>query len=130
MYAITRPPSLEDAPEIFAGVSSLEERLEHLISELFDFYERGAPYIETDFQERQLPMVQEWEAHMRATIEGLVREALLPARPDEDTVRAVSALLDFYTFKSFLDRDVQKEQAAKTMNEMLLCWIDRSSRDR
>jgi AcrR family transcriptional regulator len=130
MYAITRPPSLEDAPEIFAGVSSLEERLEHLISELFDFYERGASYIETDFQERQLPMVQEWEAHMRATIEGLVREALLPARPDEDTVRAVSALLDFSTFKSFLDRDVQKEQAAKTMNEMLLCWIDRSSRDR
>ena len=27
MYAITRPPSLEDAPQIFAGASSLEERL-------------------------------------------------------------------------------------------------------
>ena len=72
MYAITRPPSLEDAPEIFARAHSLEERLERLIiSELFDFYERGAPYIETDFQEQQLPIVQEWEAHMRATIEGL-----------------------------------------------------------
>ena len=124
MYAITRPPSLEDAPEIFAGARTLEERLERLISELFDFYERGAPYIETDFQERQLPVVQEWEAYMRATIAGLVREALLPAEPDERTVGPVSALLDFSTFKSFMDRDIRKEQAAKTMSEVLLCWID------
>jgi AcrR family transcriptional regulator len=130
MYAITRPPSLEDAPRIFAGASSFEERLGRLVSELFDFYERGAPYIETDFQERQLPVVQEWEAHMRATIAGLVREALLAAGPDEGTVQAVSALLDFSVFKSFLDRDIQKEQAAKTINEVLLCWIDCSRRDR
>ena len=124
MYAITRPPSLEDAPEIFAGANTFEERLGRLISELFDFYERGAPYIETDFQERQLPVVQEWEAYMRATIAGLVREALLPAGPDERTVQAVSALLDFSTFKSFMDRDIRKEQAAKTINEVLLSWID------
>jgi AcrR family transcriptional regulator len=130
MYAITRPPSLEDAPQIFAGASSLEERLGRLVDELFGFYERGAPYIETDFQERQMPMVQEWEAHMRATIAGLTREALLPFGPDEGTVQAVSALLDFSTFKSFLDREIPKEQAAKTMNEVLLCWIDCSRRDR
>jgi AcrR family transcriptional regulator len=123
MYAITRPPSLEDAPEIFAGAHTLEERLGRLVSELFDFYERGAPYIETDFQERQLPVVREWEAYMRATIAGLVREALLPAGPDESTVGAVSALLDFPTFKSFINRDIPKEQAAKTINEVLLCWI-------
>lgn len=130
MYAITRPPSLEDAPQIFAGASSLEERLERLVSELFDFYERGAPYIETDFQERRLPAVQEWEAYMRATIAGLVREALLPVGPDEDTVQAVSALLDFSTFKSFLDRAIRKDQAAKTINEVLLCLIDCSRRNR
>jgi AcrR family transcriptional regulator len=130
MYAITRPPSLEDAPQIFAGASSLEERLERLIGELFGFYERGAPYIETDFQERRLPMVQEWEVYMRATIAGLVREALVSAGPDERTVGTISALLDFSTFKSFLDRDIPKNQAAKTINEVLLCWIDCSRRDR
>lgn len=130
MYAITRPPSLEDTPEIFAGAHSLEERLERLISELFDFYERGAPYIETDFQERQLPMVQEWEAHMRATIAGLVREALHSVGPDERTVQGVSALLNFSTFKSFMDRDIQKEQAEEIMYEALLCWIDDKRGDR
>ena len=129
-YAILRPPSLEDAPQIFAEANSLEERLGRLIEELFAFYERGAPYIETDFQERRLPAVVEWEAYMRATIAGLVREALVSAEPDEHTVRSVSALLDFSTFKSFLDRDIQKEQAAKTMSEVLLCWINGSRRDR
>jgi AcrR family transcriptional regulator len=130
VYAITRPPSLDDAPEIFAGAGSIEERLERLVSELFDFYERGAPYIETDFQERQLPAVAEWEAYMRDTIAGLVREALDPAGPDERAVQAMSALLDFSTYKSFLDRDIQKDQAAKTMNEVLLCWLDCSRRYR
>ncbi len=130
VYAITRPPSLEDAPQIFAEANSLQERLGRLIEELFAFYERGAPYIETDFQERRLPAVVEWEAYMRATIAGLVREALVFAEPDEHTVQSVSALLDFSTFKSFLDRDIQKEQAAKTMSEVLLCWINGSRRDR
>src|ERR687889_2060955 len=99
IYAITRPPSLEDAPRIFTGARSLEDRLGRLVEELFGFYERGAPYIETDFQERRLPAVAEWEAYMQATISGLVREALVPAGPDERAVQAVSALLDFSTFK-------------------------------
>ena len=129
MYTITRPPSPEDGPRIFAEAHSLEERVGRLVEELFAFYERGAPYIETDFQERRLPEVQEWEAYMRATIEGLAREALLPAGSDESTVRAASALLDFSTFKSFMDREVTKERAAKTINEVLLCWIECSRRD-
>lgn len=123
MYAITRPPSLEDAPEIFAGARLVEERLESLISELFDFYERGASYIETDFQERQLTAVQEWEAYWRATLEGLAREALSPVGPDERTVQAVGALIDFPVYKSFLERDIPKEQAEEIMSEILLCWI-------
>ena len=130
MYAITRPPSLEDAPEIFAGAGSLEERLGRLISELFDFYERGAPYIETDIQERRLPVVQEWEAHMRATIAGLVREALQPVGPEQKTAGVVSALLDFSTFKSSMDRRIPTDQVAKTMNEVLICALKRLRRGR
>jgi AcrR family transcriptional regulator len=130
MYAITRPPSLEDTSQIFAGAGTLKERLERLISELFDFYERGASYIETDFQERQLAAVQEWEAYWRATIEGLACEALSPVGPDERTVRAVGALLDFYVFKSFSERGIPIEEATKIMNEVVLCWIYGLGRDR
>ena len=113
--------SNEEVKRYEKRVADLGSGLSGLISELFDYYERGAPYIETDFQERRLPMVQEWEAQMQATIAGLVREALRPVRPDKGAGQAVSALLDFSTFKSFLERDVRKEQVAKIMSEILLC---------
>ena len=124
IYAITQPPSLDDATEIFAEAHTLEERLWRLITVLFDFYERGAPYMDNDHQERQLPAVQEWEAHLQATIEGLAREALEPFSPDERVVPIVSAFLDFSTFKSFLARNIHKEQAAEAMNQVLLCWVN------
>jgi AcrR family transcriptional regulator len=123
VFAISRPPSLEDAPQIFAGASSLEERLGRLVSEFFDFYERGEPYLDIDFQERKLPAVQEWLAHMRATREGFAREALHPLEPEERTVRAMGALLDFPLFKSFRLHDVPKAEAEEIVNSVLLCWI-------
>jgi len=123
VFAISQPPSLEDAPQIFAEANSLEERLGRLVSEFFGFYERGESYLDIDFQERKLPAVQEWVAHMRATREGLAREALRPLDPDERTVRALGALLDFPLFKSFRLHDVPKAEAEEIVNAMLLCWI-------
>jgi len=123
IMAITDPPSLEDAPRIMGEARALAERLERLISEMFDFYERGEPYMEVGAKERQLPAVQEWEAGMRATREGLVREALRPVDPDERTVQAVSALLDFPVFKSFRRHGVPREEAEEIVNHMMLCWI-------
>jgi AcrR family transcriptional regulator len=125
VFAISRPPSLEDAPQIFAGASSLEERIGRLVSEFYAFYERGEPYLDIDIQERKLPAVQEWLAYMRATREGLAREALRPLdlEPDEDTVRALGALLDFPLFKSFLLHEVSKAQAEEVVKSMLVCCI-------
>lgn len=124
VFAISRPPSPEDAPQIFAGASSLEERIGRLVSEFYAFYERGEPYLDIDIQERKLPAVQEWVAYMRATREGLAREALRPLGlgPDEDTVRALGALLDFPLFKSFLLHEVSKAQAEEVVKSMLVCW--------
>ena len=123
VFAISRPPSIEDAPQIFAGARSLEERLERLVSEFFDFYERGEPYLEIDHQERQLPEVREWESFMRATRAGYVREALRPLEPSEDTVQALSALIDFPLFKSFRLHDVPKARAEGILKSMLVCWV-------
>jgi AcrR family transcriptional regulator len=128
IMAITDPPSLEDAPGIFGEALALEERLGRLISEMLDFYERGEPYMEVGARERQLPAVQGWEAGMRATREGLVREALRPIQPDERTVRTLSALLDFPVYKSFRRHDVARAEVEETLNGMLLCWL-RGMRD-
>ncbi len=123
IMAITEPPSLEDAPRIFGEARALEERIGRLISEMLDFYERGEPYMEVGPKERQLPAVQGWEAGMRATREGLVREVLRPIRPDERTVRTLSALLDFPVYKSFRRHDVARAEAEGVLNEMLLCRV-------
>ncbi len=119
IMAITAPPSPEDAPRIFGYARALEERLGRLISELFDFYERGEPYMEIGAKERQFPAVQQWEAGMRAT-----REALRPVAPDERTIRAVSALLDFPTFKSFRRHGVAKAEAEEILNAMMVGWLE------
>ena len=125
VFAISRPPSLEEAPQIFADTHSLEERIGRLVSEFFDFYERGEPYLEIDFQERKLPAVQEWLAYMRATREGFAREALRPfdLELDENTVQALGALLDFPLFKSFRLHDLPKAEAEEIVKSMLVCWI-------
>jgi AcrR family transcriptional regulator len=123
IFAISRPPSLEEAPQIFADTHFLEERIWRLVSEFYAFYERGEPYLEIDIQSRKLPAVQEWLAHMRATREGFAREALRPLEPDEDAVRALGALIDFPLFKSFRVHDLAKAEAEGIVRSMLLCWI-------
>lgn len=123
IMAITDPPSPEDAPRIFADAQAPGERLGRLVTEMFAFYERAAPYLEVGPKERQLPAVQAWEAGMRATREGLAREALRPAEPDERTARAVGALLDFPVFTSFRRHGVRRGEAEQIVLELLVCWI-------
>jgi hypothetical protein len=60
---------------------------------------------------------------MRATVEGLVREALRPLSPDEHAVQMVSALLDFSAFKPFLERGIATDRAARDVTALLLCWL-------
>jgi AcrR family transcriptional regulator len=124
LQTLTDPPLLERAPQIFHGIDTREERLARLVGEFFDFYERGEPYLEVDARERQMPLVQEWEAHMRMTREGFVREAVRPARLEEAMVRGMGALLDFPVFKSFRRQEVSKKEAEQLVLSVLLHWLD------
>lgn len=128
MAAIIQPPSLDDADAIYAGAETLEARVARLLKTLFDFYERGEPYLEIDHQERTLPLVQEWEAYLKSLIEGLTRIALKPIKPSKRTVEAVGALLDVPVFLSFRRRGMTRAEIEQMMNELLLCWVVRSSR--
>lgn len=127
MYAIAQPPSLDKAEEIFAGVASIEERLARLVKTLFDFYERGEPYLDVDHQERKLASIQEWEAYLKSLIDGLTRIALKPLKPDKQTVETFSALLDVPVFLSFRRRGMSKPQIEQVFNRLLLCFINNSS---
>ncbi len=127
MYVIAQPPSLDQANEIFANAVSIEERLARLVKTLLDFYERGEPYLDVDHQERQLASVQEWEAYLKSLIEGLTRIALKPIKPNKRNVEIVSALLDVPVFLSFRRRGMSKVEIERIVNDLLLCWIGKSS---
>jgi AcrR family transcriptional regulator len=126
MYAITQPPSLDDAEEIFAGAESVEERLTSLVTTLFDFYERGGPYLDVDHQERKLAATQEWEAYLQSVIVGLTRIALESIKPNKRTVQTIAALLDVPIFLSFRRHGMTKAQIEQVVNKLLLCWINDS----
>jgi AcrR family transcriptional regulator len=123
MYAIAQPPSLDDADVIFANAITVEERAACLIKTMFDFYERGEPYLEIDHQERTLQPVQEWEAYLKSLIEGLTRLALNPIEPGERTIGTISALLDVPVYLSFRRKGMPRAEIEKIMNSLLLCWV-------
>jgi AcrR family transcriptional regulator len=127
MYAIAQPPSLDDADAIFTDASNVEERIACLVKTLFDFYERGEPYLEIDHQERTLQSVQEWEAYLKELFDGLTRIALKPIKPNKRMVEAVGALLDVPVFLSFRRRGMSRAEIERTMNGLLLCLVVRSS---
>jgi hypothetical protein len=61
---------------------------------------------------------------MRATRDGFICEALRPLlEPEEHTVQALSALLDFPLFKSFRRHGLTKAEAEGIVKATLVCWI-------
>jgi AcrR family transcriptional regulator len=127
MYAIAQPPALEDAEAMIAGAETLEERIARLLKTLFDFYQRGEPYLDVDHQERTLESVQEWEAYLKNLIDGLTRTALQPITPSNRTVEAAAALLDVPVFLSLRRRGMSRAEIEQMMNDLVLCWVRRSS---
>lgn len=127
MYVIAQPPSLDNAEEIFANATSVEDRVSQLIKTLFDFYERGELYLDVDHQERKLASVQEWEAYLKSLIEGLTRIALKLINPSKRMVETVGALLDVPVFLSFRRRGMSRVEIERVVNDLLLCWTSNSS---
>ena len=105
-----RPPTLDTLAEALEGAESLDERLEAVAKELFDFYERGGSLIEVDVRERELPGMSEWEDHMRDMVSSFLRRALAGQKADARTIRLMSAFFDLPTFKALRTRGVAPAQ--------------------
>ena len=127
MYAITQPPSLDDAERIFSGVTTDEDRLGRLTKTMYEFYERGEAYLEIDHQERKLDPVKEWEVYLKSLIDGLTRVALQHTQHDEQTVETIAAFLDVPIYLSFRRRGMTRVQIEQTIKKLLVCWIHDSS---
>ena len=74
-----QPPTPENAPAVFAGLETRQERLEHLVAELDAFYDRGAVWLGHAARDRdRVPELDAFLRHVDAGVEALVREAVGP----------------------------------------------------
>lgn len=120
---LTRPPT----PEIFEGVETLEDRLERLVDELFNFYDRYHWFDRLRCERDKLGFVGQGVSRREAAIVALVREALRPAGYEESVVQTVVALTDFTVHKALIASGMSTPAAVKQVATVLRTWLTATS---
>jgi AcrR family transcriptional regulator len=118
--AVMKPPTLETACVTFSDTPARSGRIELLVRELFEFYDRGRTFLDAALQDaNQVPALAGWFAAWDRTREEIVREALQPEGAGETDVQKIVALTDFRVWLSLSDQKVPMEEAVATVSEML-----------
>jgi AcrR family transcriptional regulator/DNA-binding MarR family transcriptional regulator len=123
METLQLPPA-EQAPEVFAGASSEEERIRRLVETFFGVYERGADGITAGRRERKnVRVVDESMEELENTFDALVVEALRPLHRDSSSVASLRALTDLEVWRTLRDQaatpDAAVDQATATVERWL-----------
>lgn len=118
--AIMKPPTLETARETFSDTPARSGRIELLVRELFEFYDRGRTFLDAALQDaHQVPALAGWFAAWDRARDEIVREALQPEGAGETDVQKIVALTDFRVWQSLADQKVPMEEAVATVSGML-----------
>jgi len=97
-----RPPVPDMAKEVFAGIEGLDDRLQKLVEEVDGFYARGALRLDLASRDRDLiPQLDGFLCAVEAGVAALVREALAPFEPSDETLEMATALMGFRVWQSF-----------------------------
>jgi AcrR family transcriptional regulator len=97
-----RPPVPDMAKEVFAGIEGLDDRLQKLVEEVDGFYARGALRLDLASRDRDLiPQIDGFLCAVEAGVAALVREALAPFEPSDETLEMATALMGFRVWQSF-----------------------------
>jgi AcrR family transcriptional regulator len=124
-----RPPTPENAPEVFAGLDTRQERLERLVAELDAFYDRGAVWLGHAARDRdRVPELDAFLRHVDAGVGALVREAVGPGS-QEATIRLVTALADVSVWQRLKRLDAPPAEFRRTMVRLLTCATDVVAQD-
>jgi AcrR family transcriptional regulator len=118
-----KPPVPEDAPAVFAGLDTRQERLERLVTELDAFYARAAVWLGHAARDRdRVPGLNAFLQHIDAGVEALVREAVGPGSEDS-VIRLVAALADISVWRSLKRLDTPPAEFRHTLVRLLDCAI-------
>ncbi len=117
-------PTPELAATLFSDAATLPERVERLVRELTEYYERAAVDFQVCRREAHLlEPLREWLEEQDRTREVLVREALRPLAPDERTVAVVQALTAFGVWDALIEAGVPKDNAPGIIHKLVLCCL-------
>ena len=118
-----QPPTPENAPAVFAGLETRQERLEHLVAELDAFYDRGAVWLGHAARDRdRVPELDAFLRQVEAGVEALVREAVGPGS-EESAILLAAALADVSVWRSLKRLDKPPAEFRRTMVRLLECAI-------
>jgi AcrR family transcriptional regulator len=123
-----QPPTVEDAPRLFAGAKSLPARVERLVREMASFYERSQKTWVAVLRDcDKLAQLRAFVDAHRAAIEAHVREALRPLGDglEPRTIQVVCALVDYPTWQSLTDRNLQPDEITDELCRLVLSCVKR-----
>jgi len=123
MESLRFPPA-DRAPEVFAGVSSEDERIQRLVETLFGAYERGADGITAARRERKdVHALDESMQELDNSFDALVAEALPAPHPDNASVAALRAITDLEVWRALRHQGATSEAAVNQTSAAVERWL-------
>ena len=120
IFDMVKPPTIDQAGEIFADLDSPTARLERLIRESCLCYQRGAGWLYAARCEAHLiPAMAEAVRLMDSSLAVLIRAALGRARVSKQTELILRTLIDFPFWKSLIDAGMSITQAEGAMIQLV-----------
>jgi len=111
------------ADAIFAGASDRSERVERLVTALFDYYER-VPALASVRSDRHIaPALEEFAGHEARNRLRLAARAI-GARGRDRSAAVVAALVDLEVFRALLRQGLNLTQATNQVAAIVNCWLD------
>ena len=121
-----QPPLPENAPALFAGLETQQQRLERLVAELDAFYDRAAVWLGIAGRDRdRVPELAAFLRQVEAGVAALVLEAMDAGSPE--AIRLVTALADVAVWRSVKRLDAPPAEFRRTMVRLLDCAIATSA---
>jgi AcrR family transcriptional regulator len=120
IFDLVKPPTLDQASEMFADLTSPAARCERLIRESCLCYRRGAGWLHAARCEAHLiPAIGEAVRMMDSSLATLVRAALRGEKVSRQTERLLVALINFPFWKALIDTGMSRKEAEDLIAQLV-----------
>jgi AcrR family transcriptional regulator len=124
MESLQLPPG-DQAPQLFIGASTEDERIHRLVATFFGVYERGADGLTAGRRERNdVPVLNESLVVLDDTLDAIVVEALRPLPADSASVASLRALTDLEVWRTLREQGAAPEAAVDQASAAVERWLE------